>query len=319
MKYNNSSMPNKCDKPMFASNSACGKAIIVGEHAVIYGAKAVAIPLPSLSTELKLVAHQRAGYHVRSGVISPNAIRLKHLKKVVFDAFKVLQIPPFPFEIKFSTNSLLGAGLGSSAALSVAMIRLLGTWFDKDLSETQIARFANYLERRFHGSPSGLDTAVVACGVPILFQKNQPLQKINVAPIAGKHLWRFALIDSGVRSSTLLMVKRAMPYFQRNRSCVVKCSHYASVVAKALAQGKVSAVADAMYCVDKLLREANVTTEHLVNIIEQVRGFGVLAAKSTGAGGGGCVLALLKPLQAEQQLSRIRKFYGASNVYEVVL
>lgn len=293
----------------FASDTACGKAIIVGEHAVIYGAKAVAIPLPTLRTELKLIATSKPN--------CTNHYRPLQLRKVVADAFKLLHITPFPFEVKFATNSLVGAGLGSSAAVCVALIRLMSAWIGRDLSDTQVARFANYLEERFHGSPSGLDTAVVACRAPILFQKDSPPQKIAIAPIAGRYRWRFALIDSGVRSSTKVMVKRALPYFANNG--IQKFSNCAAIVAKSLAKGNIIPVAEAMRCIDVLLREANVTTTHLVKIIERVKSYGVLAAKSTGAGGGGCVLALLQPEQANRQLHKIRSRYGATNVYEVVL
>ncbi|MDE3268893.1 MAG: mevalonate kinase [Pseudomonadota bacterium] len=298
------------DKMMaFASNTACGKAIIVGEHAVIYGAKAVAIPLPTLRTELKLIAAPPPS--------GSNQHRPLQLRKVVADAFKLLHITPFPFEVKFATNSLVGAGLGSSAAVCVALVRLMSSWIGKDLSDTQVARFANHLEARFHGSPSGLDTAVVSCRAPILFQKNMPPQKITIAPIEGKHRWRFVLVDSGVRSSTKVMVKRAMPYFTSHS--VQKFSNCAAIVAKALAKGNIMAVAEAMRYIDGLLREASVTTSHLIKIIERLKTYGVLAAKSTGAGGGGCVLALLQPDKAKQQLQKIRSHYGTTNVYEVML
>ena len=294
----------------FASDTACGKAIIVGEHAVIYGAKAVAIPLPTLRTELKLIATPES-------TCTNQQYRPLQLRKVVADAFKLLHIAPFPFEIKFATNSLVGAGLGSSAAVCVALVRLMSTWMGKDLNDTQVARFANYLEERFHGSPSGLDTAVVACQTPILFQKDTPPQKISVSPIEGKHRWCFALIDSGIRSSTKVMVKRAMPYFTANG--IQKFSNCAAIVAKSLARGRIAPVAEAMRYMDVMLREANVTTTHLVKIIERVKSYGVLAAKSTGAGGGGCVLALLKPEHAKQQLHKIRSCYSNTNVYEVML
>ena len=299
--------------------SACGKAIIVGEHAVVYGAQAVAIPITSLVTELDLtVAHDRCRLSLGNLPLLSKQ-RLQHLKEVVFDAFKVLQITPFPFEINFRSNSLMGAGLGSSAALSVALIRLLSNWVGRQMSDSQVARLANYLELRFHGNPSGLDTAVVACRAPILFQKDRLLHKITVRKIADNYPWRFALIDSGVRAPTLAMVKKAVPYFQKQSKRLTEFSRCAQQVAHALALGKISPVAEAMTIVDYMLREAKITTAHLIDIIDEVKSFGVLAAKSTGAGGGGCVLALLNPKQANKQLQTIRTTYGAHNVYEVTL
>ena len=298
---------------------SCSKAIIVGEHAVVYGAQAVAMPLKSLITELILTPRKQLGYRFKTGFGPLNRQRLRHLKEVVLDAFRVLQISPFPFEINFKSNSLMGAGLGSSAALSVALIRLLGSRAGRRMTDSQVARLANYLERRFHGNPSGLDTAVVACGTPILFHKDSPPQKIKPALLTEGYPWRFALIDSGVRSSTLAMIKKALPYFQGDKACLQKFSDYARLVARSLAQGKILPVADAMNRVDAVLRDAGVTTAHLVAIIDEVKSLGVLAAKSTGAGGGGCVLSLLCPAQADKQLQTMQKIYGSHNVYEVVL
>lgn len=299
--------------------SACGKAIIVGEHAVVYGAQAVAIPITSLVTELDLTVGRDRCRLTLGNLPLLSRQRLQHLKEVVFDAFKILQITPFPFEMNFRSNSLMGAGLGSSAALSVALIRLLSGWVGRQMSDSQVARLANYLELRFHGNPSGLDTAVVACRTPILFQKDRLLQKITVSKIADNYPWRFALIDSGVRAPTLAMVKKAVPYFQKQSKRLTEFSRCARQVARALALGKISPVAEAMTIVDYMLREAKITTDHLIDIIDEVKSFGVLAAKSTGAGGGGCVLALLNPKQATEQLQTIRTAYGTHNVYEVTL
>ena len=320
-----------------ARRAACGKAIIVGEHAVVYGAEAVAIPVTSLVTELTMTPSQH-DYRLQLGSLPlSSSLRsqdslplsssmplsrqhLQHLKEVVFDAFKVLQIHPFPLSLKFRSNSLMGAGLGSSAALSVALIRLLGEWAGRKLTDFQVARLANYLERRFHGNPSGLDTAVSACAAPILFQKNRRPQKINIAPLAnGRYPWQFVLIDSGVRASTLAMINRALPWFQRERDSLKIFSQQARMVAKALARGKFEPVAMAMNRVDTMLRAAGVTTAHLIDIIDSVKALGVPAAKSTGAGGGGCVLSLLHPQRAQEQLQKIKHIYGTEHVYEIIL
>ena len=302
-----------------ACRSACGKAIIVGEHAVVYGAQAVAIPVKSLVTELTVTRSQQ-DYRLLLGSLPLSRQHLQHLKDVVFDAFKILQIHPFPLAIKFRSNSLMGAGLGSSAALSVALIRLLSGWTGRKFTDFQVARLANYLELRFHGNPSGLDTAVAACAAPILFQKNHKPRKINIAPIAGgRYPWRFVLIDSGVRASTLAMINRALPWFQRERHSLKSFSQHARSVASALARGRFEPVAMAMNKVDVMLRAAGVTTAHLIDIIENVKALGVPAAKSTGAGGGGCVLSLLHPQHAQAQLQKIKNLYGTERVYEIIL
>jgi mevalonate kinase len=68
-----------------------------------------------------------------------------------------------------------------------------------------------------------------------------------------------------------------------------------------------------------LLKQAGVVSEQLQGLIDGAAQAGCLAAKTTGAGGGGCVLALLDPTRPQEQLAALQNIVGASRVTAVTL
>jgi mevalonate kinase len=193
------------------------------------------------------------------------------------------------------------------------------------LSARELATFGNRLEARFHGSPSGLDTAVVACEQAIAFTKGQIPGPISVRGIgdsdAALKPWRFALLDTGARSSTLSMIQVAAPYFADSAGAkrLDAFSRIADRVIQGLGAGDTEAVADGMREAAVSLDEAGVTSQRIREVIATARATGALAAKPTGAGGGGCVLALLAPDSADAQLAALRGALGNARVYPVEL
>ena len=67
------------------------------------------------------------------------------------------------------------------------------------------------------------------------------------------------------------------------------------------------------------LADAGIVTDQLANMIAYCREIGCLAAKSTGAGGGGVILSLLDPDNIDHQLAQLRQEFGGTNVYHVTL
>jgi len=206
--------------PKTARQSACAKAIVVGEHAVVYGAAAVALPLTSLRMSVTL--HPRGSWSVNGAKKSEPNIRMKlgdkqvspHLKQTVHEAFAVLGVDPFPLEIDGHSSVYIGAGLGSSAALCIVLLRSISSSLGMNLTDDELAYLGNKLEARFHGNPSGLDTSTVALETPILFRRGLRAQPLAIPESTDQKRWRFALIDSGVRASTMTMVNIASPWFQ---------------------------------------------------------------------------------------------------------
>lgn len=308
-----------------AQAEACGKAIIIGEHAVVYGARAVAMPLASMRIRLELESQSAPthGGHIRLQFGQKEVP--EHLAGVVADACKALDIPVTGMDIRAHSSVLIGAGLGSSASLCIAILRVLARAYGIPLSAERLAQLGNQLERRFHGNPSGLDTAVVACEDVISFVKGKAPERVKVRLLpsaSGRGLpWPFALIDTGVRSSTMAMIKIASTYFQGDagQQRLEDFDQLSDQVIQGLSHGQIQPVAAAMNSAAKHLAAAGVVNQELASVIHEAQAAGVLAVKPTGSGGGGCALALLNPELADKQLINLRARFGATHVHGVQL
>ncbi len=164
--------------PQTAIGTAPAKAILFGEHAVVYGHPAIAIPLVNLRARVTITD---ASSH--SGVLI-NAIDLDliqflsematdHPIRRTIDLFcqqTDLQLPPL--NIKLQSDIPIASGLGSGAAITVALIRALSNRFNQNLSDVDISAIAYEVEKLHHGTPSGIDNTVITYEQPIwLFAK----------------------------------------------------------------------------------------------------------------------------------------------------
>lgn len=264
---------------------AHGKAILVGEHAVVYGAEALAIPVKTLCFDISLQNFSSTRFTIGSEDFTEQLAALVEEAQVMFD------LPDQRFHVHGETNIPLGAGLGSSAALSLAVLRAFSDLSGKKLDAKELARLGNILEARFHGTPSGVDACVVAYDTPILFRRGEGAFALNLAgPFPGK----FILLNSGEHASTRKMVEKARPYFTSDSgSQIIK--HFNAIAREAsygLQTSNLTSVASAMTASHGHLMEAGVVSAKQAELIQMVMDHGALAAKITGAGGGGSVLAL---------------------------
>jgi mevalonate kinase len=300
--------------------AACGKTIIVGEHAVVYGAKAVAMPLTNLAMGVSLTPLPTRQNPIFKAMIGGRNVS-DHVMGVIEDAFRVLRIQPFSLELEGSSTILVGAGLGSSASLCVVVLKAIAASVGRTLAPYELAKYGNELEKRFHGNPSGLDTAVVAYEEVVSFIKGETPVPIKVSNPVGNPKWWFAIIDSCTRSSTISMIKVAEPWFKDgDLGAKIQAFNNASEqVIKGLAEGDANLVKLGMLASGELLKQAGVVSQQLQELIDGALNAGCLAAKTTGAGGGGCVLALLDPARPQEQLQALKNNVGASKVTAVTL
>ncbi len=299
---------------------ACGKTIIVGEHAVVYGAKAVAMPLTNLAMGVSLTPLPTRQSPVFKAMIGGRNVS-DHVMGVIEDAFRVLKIQPFSLELEGASTILVGAGLGSSASLCVVVLKAIAASVGRTLAPYELAKYGNELEKRFHGNPSGLDTAVVAYEEVVSFIKGENPVPIKVSQPTGATKWWFAIIDSCTRSSTISMIKVAEPWFTNGdvAAKIQKFNNASEQVISGLADGDPNLVKLGMQTCGDLLKQAGVVSQQLQDLIDGASQAGCLAAKTTGAGGGGCVLALLDPTHPQEQLAALKDIVGASKVTAVTL
>jgi mevalonate kinase len=216
---------------------------------------------------------------------------------------------------------MLGAGVGSSASLCVSVIRGLCQVCGISLTPAKLSALANRLERRFHGNPSGLDTAVVALEQAILFERGRDAEAITVNKPKNSSLpWCFALLDTGVRSPTINMVKLAEPWFkQAGESAISRFNAITDSAVRSLRDGDTQLLAKALTECHELLELTGVVTDPVKKMIDLAHNHGALAAKVTGAGGGGCVLALLPASRCDEVIANLRQELGDQRLHPIFI
>lgn len=307
------------------SSSAAGKVILLGEHAVVYGVPALAVGIdrgvratavPASGTE-SVLAVRNWNVVVREGQISePSgealiARALAVLLATTRAAQRAQGQPEIPaIEIVAEAEIPPGGGLGSSAALGVAIARIL----DPDASPAVIAERVGAWEEVFHGNASGVDAAVSARGGCVYFTRGSKPQTVRMgAPL---HL---AIGNSGVISSTKTMVDGVARLCERKPELAEKTwAGVRSLVRNAhlaVEAGDVSALGKLMDMNQMLLAGLFVSNDEIETLCAIARDRGALGAKLTGAGGGGSVVALVHgPDAAEDVVAawRARGFEGFS-------
>lgn len=304
-----------------ATARAAGKVILVGEHAVVHGAKAIAIPLLSRTMKLHIYTDRVTTPNPKIKFQIAGQPVHKSLIEMVNESFDVLQIPKFNLSIDGQSSLMLGAGVGSSASLCVSVIRGLCQVCGISLTPAKLSALANRLERRFHGNPSGLDTAVVALEQAILFERGRNAEALTVNKPKNSSLpWCFLLLDTGVRSPTINMVKIADPWFIKNSDSAINTFNaITDKTARALRDGNTDSLAKAMTECHEVLELTGIVTEPVKNMVQLAKKRGALAAKVTGAGGGGCVLALLPGIQCDAIIASLRKDLGEERIHPIFI
>ena len=288
----------------------------VGEHAVLYGSRAVALPLSGLRLQLVFLAQEDSSREFTVKMEGISEAGHSSVMAVVAEACELLDCLPCAFEIRGQSDLPLGAGFGSSAALCVAILRGLSQVKGLSIDDSDLAVLANKLETRFHGRPSGLDTAVISFESCIRFRKGCEADRIEVNHCVP---WGFLLVDSGLKASTKSMIQIARPYFmgEAGEGRVEAFDKMASRAETGLRLGDHSIVAEAMNRAGEMLAEAGVVTDRLEAIMTKALELGCLAAKPTGAGGGGAVLLLLDPGMASEQKAAVVEAFGSDSVFDV--
>ena len=184
-------------------------------------------------------------------------------------------------------------GLGSSAALAVAMARALSQYLELGLSDEEIDRLTFECERLSHGEPSGIDNTIAVYGRPVLYQRHeQPvieqLELQQVPPIV--------IACSGTRGMTREMVAGVRERHGKNTalydSVFDEIDALSIAGAKALKEQDYDLLGAQMNICHGLLNAIEVSTPELEAMVALARQHGALGAKLTGAGGGGSIVAL---------------------------
>ncbi len=269
--------------------SAPGKVILLGEHAVVYGRTAIAA---SMDRYVSVRIGPAGSAALPGGVQLKELARAdKRLMLALETALEWYDLSLVEVDVSAATDLPVSVGLGSSAALSVALIRALADATGEEAETSELCRRAFELEKIFHGTPSGIDSTVCAMEGLIEFNTQDPPRRIEI----GQAL-PLVIALGRVPRATGQVVARVRSCWQIEtptyEAIFDEIHALAEQAVTLIVEGNLTALGGLMNLNHRLLQKLEVSTPELDAMVSLARQHGALGAKLTGGGGGGAVVCL---------------------------
>lgn len=291
--------------PAFTA-SAPGKIILFGEHAVVYGQPAIAVPVADVRASA-IVKARLDGSGIN--LIAPDIDLSGGLADLPLDDAIAMVIrltleqigvaDPPACTLVISSTIPVAAGLGSGAAVSVAIVRALSAFLGHPLPDETVNSIAFEVEKLHHGTPSGIDNTVVTYCKPVYFIKEKPIEMINIPTP-----FMIVIGDTGVPSPTVKTVTQVRESYQEEPGLYQNYFNLCgTIVRNALFQisdRRNASLGPLMDDNHDILKKMGVSSPELDTLVEAARDAGALGAKISGGGQGGNMIALVEPNTAEQ-------------------
>ncbi len=290
------------------SGAAFGKAILIGEHFVLDGAAAIAMPLRAFRTEVTWL-HDGSPLTVSSdATLDDDAAR--DARTMLSAAAVHSGVAPLG-QVAVRSTVPLHRGFGSSAALAVAALRALASRpaagqrgeatpagaRAPGASDDDLLRIARAVECVVHGKSSGLDPATAMGGGAVLYRDGQVRARVAPAQTPALNAARWVLCDVGPAPSTGVAIAQANAARARMGAAALadllaQMEAATEDVLAGLRSGAPGRMAAGMGAAHRCLNAIDVVDDRIRGAIALALSEGALAAKQSGAGLGGAVLAL---------------------------
>ncbi len=306
--------------------SAPGKTILFGEHAVVYGKPAIAAAVDR-RVYVKIEKREDNRTHVNVEKLGVSGFLNLEKGLIKFDngEYKKKNILEYVLRslIKTNTNDGLevtinidipiGAGLGSSAAVTVATILSSSIYNNINLTRDEIAKLAHQVELEVQGAASPIDTTLSTHGGVIYLSKDaEEIITLDInteIPIIIGYTSKRGNTGKLVKSVKLKVEK----YPQIMNPILNSMESITNHAREALVNGDHQKIGELMNINHGLLDSLGVSTEELSKMVYFARKAGALGSKITGAGGGGSIIAYC-PGRMEEVISCINKFENAFKI-----
>lgn len=284
--------------------SAPGKIILFGEHAVVYGRPALAVPVIQVHADVNITASNSAGIWIQAPDINLhaelNTLPSDHpIAAVIHNLFFLSRVSPFPaLNIKITSTIPVASGLGSGAAVTVALTRALSAHINYPMTDEQVNAFTYEIEKLYHGTPSGIDNTVITYAKPVYFVKGQAMETFQVAKP-----FTIVIGDTGISAPTKESVGDVRKLWESDKAKWEEAFNEVGAIAKeardAIERGKMKELSELMNQNHALLQSMTVSSPELDKLVSAAHNAGALGAKLSGGGRGGNMIALVEPDQAE--------------------
>ena len=302
---------------------APGKVILLGEHAVVHGHPALAAPVHQVRARAEILDAQPEpsdDLWVEAPDIGlASWLRAMDPEAAIPTALRLTQTaigsPSLPaVTLRLTSTIPVAAGLGSGAAITLAIVRALSEHAGRSLPLDQQSAIVFEVDKVHHGTPSGIDNTVITYGEPIRFQAGAPARRLQLA-----RALPLLIADSGVASPTGKAVAGVRQRLQQSPAETLACFEAIHRIVDqgtaAVEQGQLDAFGACMNENQSQLRSLGVSSPPLERLVEAAIGAGALGAKLSGAGLGGNVVVLVRAASAPDVADALRKA-GARRILE---
>ena len=286
------------------------KIILMGEHSVVYGEPAIALPLPDVTLTVIIKLTNKGGHHIKSryfeGPLNQLPEKMAGVQRLISSLMQRFNGESDQWTMTIKSQLPAERGMGSSAATAVAIVRAFFDLYEEKLERKQLLHLADIEEEVTHRSPSGLDAATVSSTSPLYFVKGQagvPL-KMNLQAT-------MVIADTGVYGHTREAIqvvdskgKEALPFLHALGE-LTKQAEEAIKTKDAVKLGEILTKAHGN------LKEIGVSSPEADALVETALEHGALGAKMSGGGLGGCIIALVANVSQAQELAERLEEKGA--------
>ncbi|WP_084055396.1 mevalonate kinase [Carnimonas nigrificans] len=298
------------------NGTSCGKFILIGEHSVVFGHPAIAIPL--LGVTMHAQVHREAvepwfSSEVYDGPLAALPDQLAGIQGALAATLEALGESTEGLSITLESDVPVERGMGSSAASAGAIIRALFDYHRREASADQLFELVQVAERIAHGSPSGLDAVATSARAPVHFHQGT-FADLDIT-LSGA----VVIADTGIRGGT------------RHTVAALRARHAATPTEVEPDLERLAALTnDASRCLrdnnlielgtifdqaHAALSRLGVSSHELDHLVTSARRHGAVGAKMTGGGAGGCMLALCDSVDSAQRVAKGLRSDGAERTW----
>ncbi len=305
--------------------SAPAKIILLGEHVVVYGQPAIAVPILSLRAYAEVRATSGgSGLNIIAKDLNrvlPVDLNTEVSNEALEIALRLileyLHISPPNIDIIIQSDIPIASGLGSGAAISTVIARAISSAVGYKFEPDELNDLVFQVEKIHHGTPSGIDNTVIVYEQPIYFVRGQG---INLLQIQGE--FSFLVADTGIAALTRVAVNDVATLYQtdigRWESLFQSVGDLVRRARIALETANYTELGLVMNQNHQYLQELTVSSPELDKLVQAALDAGALGAKLSGGGRGGNMIALITP-ESRTQVEAALLRTGAVRVFQTVL
>ena len=287
------------------------KIILIGEHSVVYGYPAIAIPLKKIEIECAIEEAKSNFFYDETDTLSV----------AIFTALKYLKKENAKIKYKITSQIPQKRGMGSSAAVSIAAIRAIFNYFGENLEDELLEKLVNTAEIVAHKTPSGLDAKTCLSDKAIRFVKNKGFSYIDLNLDA-----YLVIADTGIYGNTGEAIQNVKNLGSKAELSLKKLGRLTDEMTRILTgnienkeekirREKISKIGEIMTAANTELGKLNITIEKTELFVKTAIENGAAGAKISGGGLGGCVIALAENLEIMEKVKNGFTKCGAENIW----